>query len=395
MRESMAASDLFPIKQNLKELAKLYSPESPSLGTVAESSGSIPFQKNILKEWNIVDENSKLPDAIVAGNNRQGVNVLIRFPSSLLADEVREEGTISESTGCLLVDFDRVDWRNFASKVPILLQCHGGAMILGSANDSFLTSDTVRIVQNASTESPPALITISIDYGLAPEDPFPLGVMDALSVIDFFLKDNSSRKSIHVSGISAGANIALVAGFEGCRKFPGRISSIKAQSPFLNPAGDSLSYYMEQNTYPDTMFLRWAWQAYLGLKKPHHLPDDNESELEKILRENSNYSSWKTWKADHPTEGLHRLVNPFYGIPDGLNGDEAENAPTIIVRYNRSDPLCDDAKVIIEALKRKTGKNAFFFEENGIHCSVMGPYDPNNPQEYWKIWADAIFDSQR
>ena len=61
------------------------------------------------------------------------------------------------------------------------------------------------------------------------------------------------------------------------------------------------------------------------------------------------------------------------------------------MRYNRSDALRDDAKALEEALKLKTGKNAFFYEEMGLHCCVMGPYDPNNPQEYWRVWADVVF----
>jgi acetyl esterase/lipase len=67
------------------------------------------------------------------------------------------------------------------------------------------------------------LISVSVDYSLAPERPFPLGVIDALSVVDFFITSNPSRK-IHISGISAGANLALVSGLEAQRKYPGRVT---------------------------------------------------------------------------------------------------------------------------------------------------------------------------
>lgn len=63
---------------------------------------------------------------------------------------------------------------------------------------------------------------MSVDYSLAPERPFPFGVIDAISVVEFFVKSNPNRK-IHISGISAGGNLALVSGLESHRKYPGRV----------------------------------------------------------------------------------------------------------------------------------------------------------------------------
>merc|ERR1712071_167181 len=159
--------------------------------------------------------------------------------------------------------------------------------------------------------------------------------------------------------------------------------------------GDSLSYYMNQAVLPSIAFLRWSWRTYLGLQKPKETPiennDDDESELEKVLRKDSNYSSWNAWKAHHSSEALHRLVNPALDIPEGLNGDKVKIAPKIIVRYNIGDPLHDDAKIVVEALKPKTGGNASFYEEMHLHCNIAGPYDASAPQEYWKVWSEAVF----
>lgn len=392
IRNTMRDNERSMGKSYLARWAKVSSSQSSFPGTLAESSGCIPFRKNILREWNIINEHTVLPDAIAAANDREWVKVLVRFPSSLLPAELRENATVLEYSGCLEVGFGKIDWRKFAPDVPVLLQFHGGAMILGGPHDYLLIQETARLVENASTASPPDVITICVDYGLGPDDPFPLGIMDALSVIDYLLDDNSSRESIHLSGMSAGANVSLVAGLEGFRKYPGKISSIQAQSPFVNPAGDSMSYYMNQAVFPYVNFLRWGWRAYLGLEKKTETSNDNddnhESELEKVLRKDSNYSSWKTWKVHYPSEALHRLVNPALGIPEGLHGD---NAPTIIVRYNMGDPLHDDGKMVLEALKQKAYANASFYEERNLHCNVWGPYDASAPQEYWKIWSEAIF----
>lgn len=366
-------------------------PESPDLCVVAESSGSIPFQKDILQEWNIVDKHAVLSDAIVAAaNNREGVKVIVRFPSSLLPAELQEKGTVLDYSGCLEVDFDKVDWRSFAPGVPILVHFHGGGMIAGVAHTGVLYKEAVKLTQNAPTSSPPNLITISVDYGLAPEDPFPLGVMDALSVVDYLLKDNDSRKTIHVTGTSAGANLSLVTGLEGYRRFPGRISSIQAQCPMLNPAGDTMSYYTNQYVFPSADWLRWSWRAYLGLETPNETMHDkgNETPLEKVLRQNSNHKSWKRWMADQPCKAMHRLVNPLLAIPEGLNGDESEDAPTIILRYNKGDPLYNDTTDFLDALQQKTGGNAKPYEQMGIHSDIV---DMHSRDDFWKAWSAAIF----
>eukprot|EP00536_Pseudo-nitzschia_multiseries_P002639 jgi/Psemu1/322644/estExt_fgenesh1_pg.C_350034 len=379
-------------------------PSSSSPCLMAESSGSVPFRKNILREWNIVDEDTLLPDAVAASKDRNEVGILVRFPSSLLSDDLKKGGEMLEDSGCLGVDFDKVDWKTFSPQVPVLIHFHGGAMNIGCPNDSILTMDTARLVQNASSQGPRDIITVSVDYGLAPDNPFPIGIMDALSVVDYFLRENSIRKGIHLTGTSAGANLSLVAGFEGFRRFPGRILSIQSQSPMLDPSCASMSYYMNQSAFPDINWLRWSWQAYLGLEKPSPATpaatadDDDEPELQKVLRKDTNHTAWEKWKTEsYPSEVLHRLVNPLLGIPDGLddNDDEDETSekrpPAIIVRYNLGDPLYDDGRAAELALRQKAGSNATYYEESGLHCAISRLYDPDAPPEYWKVWSDAIF----
>ena len=139
---------------------------------LAESSGFIPFRKNILQEWNIVDRQDVLPkNAVSAANDREGVKILVRFPSSLLPAELKENGThILDYSGCLEVDFDKIDLRTFAPDVPMLIQFHGGFFVMGECHDTFLITETARLVQNAPKQNTPSdLITVSVEYGLAPK----------------------------------------------------------------------------------------------------------------------------------------------------------------------------------------------------------------------------------
>lgn len=356
---------------------------------LAVSSGEIPFRKNILTEWGIIDDTTVVPVAAIH-NDRDSVEVLVRFPSSLLPAEELQGTTLSQSSGCYEVDFCTIDWKTFAPGVPVLLQFHGGGYIIGVPNDPGLVEEAVRLLEAAPFGVSKDMITISVDYGLAPSEPFPIGVMCSLSVLDFLCK---ARSFVHVSGQSAGAGMALVAGLEGFRKYPGKIKSIQAQGPFIDPTSDGLGYWTNQNTYPDVRWLRFAWREYLGMENP---PEDDKTQsaktnLQKVLRKDSNYKAWQKWKENYPCKSLHRLVNPTLDLPKGLNRDQNVNAPTLIIRYNRGDPLHAEGEMAEMALKRVTGQNAGFYECEGLHVDLMSSYDAQAPQEYYTILSKALF----
>jgi len=350
---------------------------------LAESIGSIPFRNDILKEWNIVDELDVFPKPL---NVREEVKVLVRFPSTLLAPEVKR-GNILDYSGCVEVEYDLIDLRNFAPDVPILIMYHGGGMMSGGNHDAKAIEEIVTLVQIAEQNN--ELITISIDYGLSPENIFPTAIIEGLSVIEYLLSNNTRK--LHITGLSAGANLSLVTGIESHRRYPGRILSIQSQSPFLNPAGDTMSYYMNQNVFPDIGWLRWSWRAYIGLEPPDSSKDrseQNDTKLELLLRKNSNYSSWNKWKTKYSSKSLQRLIYPTLDLPSSLNDEK--NAPKIIIRVNLADPLYDDGKEIADALK-SVKADITFFEDKGLHVDSGFPANVEGLNKVLKLWSDIIF----
>lgn len=340
---------------------------------LAVAEGTVPFRANILSEWGI--SNAKIPDI----SYRKSVGVRVLFPSKLL--ESVDSLEIDETHGCALVDFETIDWKTFAPQVPVIVQFHGGGMVVGQANDMLLLEETIRVVETANNmDLPSDVIAISVEYALSPEHPFPTAVLDALSVLDVL----SDRQALHIHGISAGANLALVAGMEGFRKFGGgTIKSIQAHSPFVDPAADAPSYYTNQNVYPSIQWLRWCWQVYLQLDAP-----SNDENNDNVLRKGSNHTTWKEWKEANPS--LVRLVNPVLELPQA--GLDTENAPLILNRYNLGDPLHSDGKMVAQALKKTcSSTKAHSFESLGLHCDVLSNYDPNAPKENWTLWANALF----
>ena len=65
------------------------------------------------------------------------------------------------------------------------------------------------------------IITVVIDYRVAPDDPFPAAIIDTLSTVEYVLK--RCQSPIHVIGQSAGGNLAAVMTLETHRRYPGRI----------------------------------------------------------------------------------------------------------------------------------------------------------------------------
>ncbi len=82
-----------------------------------------------------------------------------------------------------------------------LLQLHGGGWCLGAA-----TSGEEQLAPlSVSTD----LTVVSVDYRLAPEDPFPAGPQDCLNAARWLLESELGRGKLYVRGSSAGAHLAV------------------------------------------------------------------------------------------------------------------------------------------------------------------------------------------
>ncbi len=92
------------------------------------------------------------------------------------------------------------------NELPIIIYSHGGSWISGSIDDY---DDVCRKLSKNSKA-----IVVSVNYRLAPEDPFPAGINDVYNVLLWVYKYaksiNGDSSRICVVGDSAGANISAV-----------------------------------------------------------------------------------------------------------------------------------------------------------------------------------------
>lgn len=90
------------------------------------------------------------------------------------------------------------------SKLPIIIYSHGGSWIGG-------TLDSTENVCRKLSQNTKAIV-ISVDYRLAPENPFPAGLNDVYTVLEWTAKNaasiNGDANHIAVVGDSAGGNIS-------------------------------------------------------------------------------------------------------------------------------------------------------------------------------------------
>ncbi|KAB8068789.1 alpha/beta hydrolase fold-domain-containing protein [Aspergillus leporis] len=90
---------------------------------------------------------------------------------------------------------------------PVMLYFHGGGWVLGNINTENPVCTNLCVRGNC--------VVVTVDYRLAPEDPYPAALHDCWESLLWLISDGSSRLSINTSkmatgGSSAGGNLASI-----------------------------------------------------------------------------------------------------------------------------------------------------------------------------------------
>lgn len=140
---------------------------------------------------------------------------------------------------------------------------HGGGWVLGDLD----LSDTFcrELATRADTH------VVSVDYRLAPENPYPAALEDTVATIDDLadLHPGSDSKPLAVGGISAGANLAAAATIRQ-RDQEKRVPDIQVLiCPVLDVSCSTDSYRdMATGFYLTAADMRWFWHQYTGEPEP-------------------------------------------------------------------------------------------------------------------------------
>lgn len=173
---------------------------------------------------------------------------------------------IPEEVKCEQVDAGGVsaEWQAVPGAIEdrVLLYFHGGGYIMGSPN----THRLLTLQLGKATK----MRVLSVDYRLAPEEPYPAGLEDCTAVYNWLLSDDYKSENIIIAGDSAGGYFALMT----LARLKNDGSSLPAAAVGLSPATDlaSTSESFIKNAPVDPVLAPlgvWWWpEVYLAGANP-------------------------------------------------------------------------------------------------------------------------------
>ncbi|MFE0020998.1 alpha/beta hydrolase [Amycolatopsis sp. NPDC059021] len=137
----------------------------------------------------------------------------------------------------------------------VLLYLHGGGFVLGTLDGA---DEACRAIAARSGWD-----VVSLEYRLAPEDPFPAALEDAIDTIAWLRKNGSDR--IAVGGDSAGGNLAAAL----CLYLREHGLPLPDTQILVYPAVDDRFSTPSWTEFADAPLLttadaRWLWEQYVG-----------------------------------------------------------------------------------------------------------------------------------
>jgi len=153
---------------------------------------------------------------------------------------------------------------------PVFLYFHGGGWVLGNIQ----TENTVASHMCARARC----VVISVDYRLAPENPFPAAVHDSWESVLWILSEGATRLSLNLSkiatgGSSAGGNLAAVM----TQKALDTKTPIKFLTQLLSvPVTDNTAMTSNNGTYKAYEFTPALPAEKMLWYRRHYLPNESE-----------------------------------------------------------------------------------------------------------------------
>ena len=188
-----------------------------------------------------------------------------------------------------------------APQRPVILYFHGGAYVTGSLHSGRVLASELAYIT--------VFKTLAFEYRLAPENPFPAALQDALDVYGHLLNDGFLPEDIIFAGESAGAGLILCTALSlKCQGKPLPLALV-CMSPWTDLTCSSPSYVFNAQKDPllNRVYLKESAFAYAQkeLKSP--------------------------------------FVSPLFGDFSGL--------PPVLLQAGADEILLDDSRVLYDKLK--------------------------------------------
>jgi acetyl esterase/lipase len=345
----------------------------------------VPRDPDILGKFGIPNAEEILRMSTKPQDSGAEIVIQLICPASAIKDvSVIEEPKDVKGKGPKKLKACKLEDIRFSENAHVVLWFHGGGFVLGSAKDEFAIGRVLDLMkcqgrQNKDKSFAPPIILLSVEYRLAPQNPFPSAIIDGLSASSF-LAERFSTNPIHVAGISAGGNLSAIVGLESHRKYPGKFKSIVADIPMFEPTSATESHRLNSQSSGicPVDFLRWCWSAYFQLEQVNDkkVTIDFSSEVSFIDAFDS--SIWSKFMNSQAS----RLVSPTADLPDLSNDDDS---PTILVMTATADPLHDAGVDFFKCVEVKS-KKCVHIESKGSHV-LNNTFDKSAVKKLIEEWS--------
>jgi epsilon-lactone hydrolase len=195
-----------------------------------------------------------------------------------------------------------VDCSNGNGKATILY-LHGGAYTMCSPRTHAALTGTLSDLSQ--------IRVLSVDYRLAPEDPYPAAVQDATAAYRWLLKKGVPAKSIVIGGDSAGGGLTFATMLE-----------LKEKGDPLPAAAFAISPWVDLAITGDTVVTK--------------------AEVDPMITEPAMYHMASLYMRD--ADPRSPLISPLYADLSGL--------PPVLIHVGTSEMLLSDSRRMAKALKR-------------------------------------------
>jgi acetyl esterase len=165
----------------------------------------------------------------------------------------------------IVADSHEIPIRIYRPRGPALLPpiafFHSGGFVVGSIEQA--TSECTQLASRTGAS------VVSVEYRLAPENPYPAALDDAFAAA-LWVADNAEALggpsgTVVVAGSSAGGNLAAAVALRAARRGRPAILAQLLIYPMLSPAGATDSYRRFAEGYgPSAADMRWFWECYGG-----------------------------------------------------------------------------------------------------------------------------------
>ena len=144
------------------------------------------------------------------------IKAIKRMHAVMETPDIEKQRAAQENFGGILSKSRELTYQNFElggipaewscvershMKKYVILYCHGGGYTSGSFR--YARSITNKLASSTSMD------VLSFDYRLAPENPYPAALEDAMNVWDHLMYHGYGARDIIIAGDSAGGNLAL------------------------------------------------------------------------------------------------------------------------------------------------------------------------------------------